>query len=129
VTTSKLRILVVDDHPDSRIILVLAMERWGYEVVDARDGKEAIGQIESANFDLGVIDIAMPFMNGREVARLIRSNPRTNHTPLLAVTALDTSENRQMCSQVGFDDFLPKPFLLSDLQTKVNTLLGKRSRP
>jgi CheY-like chemotaxis protein len=123
---SKPRILIVDDHPDSRVITVMAMERWGYEVVEARDGKEAMGQIEAVDFDLLLIDIAMPFIGGRELARSIRSNPRTKHIPLLAVTALDTSENRKLCSQAGFDDFLPKPFSMDELKAKVTTLLSKK---
>lgn len=122
---SKPRILVVDDHPDSRDILVLALERWGYEVVEARDGKEAMAQIESVNFDLVIIDIALPFLSGREIARSIKSNPETNRIPVLAVTALDTSENRRKCSEAGVNDFLAKPFLISDLKTKVTTLLGQ----
>jgi len=123
---SKPRILIVDDHPDSRVIMVMAMERWGYEVVEARDGKEAMGQIEAVDFALLLIDIAMPFIGGRELARSIRSNPRTKHIPLLAVTALDTSENRKLCSQAGFDDFLPKPFSIDELKAKVTTLLSKK---
>jgi len=123
---SKPRILIVDDHPDSRVIMVMAMERWGYEVVEARDGKEAMGQIEAVDFALLLIDIAMPFIGGRELARSIRSNPRTKHIPLLAVTALDTSENRKLCSQAGFDDFLPKPFSIDELEAKVTTLLSKK---
>lgn len=125
MTSSKPRILVVDDHPDSRLIMVMALERWGYEVVEARDGKEAMAQIGSADFDLVVIDIAMPLLSGREVARSMKSNPRTNHIPLLAVTALDTYENRKGCSEAGVNDFLSKPFSMTDLKTKVAALLGQ----
>lgn len=125
---SKPVILVVDDHPDSRDILVLAMEKWGYEVLQARDGREALAQIESVDFSLVIIDIAMPLVSGREVGRSIKSDPRTKHIPILAVTALDTSENRKTCFQVGFDDFLSKPFPIASLKTKVETLLGQLSR-
>ncbi len=127
MTSSKPRILVVEDHPDSRLIMVMSMERWGYEVVEARDGKEALAQLESNNFALVVIDIAMPSMSGREVAKLIKNNPRTKHIPLLAATALDTSENRKMCSAAGFDDFLSKPFSMGSLKAKVDALLGHRN--
>ncbi|MBI2987106.1 MAG: response regulator [Deltaproteobacteria bacterium] len=125
---SKPVILVVDDHPDSRDILVLAMEKWGYEVLPARDGREAMAQIESVDFNLVIIDIAMPLVSGREVGRSIKSNPRTKHIPILAVTALDTSENRKRCLQAGFDDFLSKPFRIASLKAKVNALLGQVSR-
>ena len=125
---SKPRILVVDDHPDSRDILVLAMERWGYEVLEARDGREAMAQIGSVDFNLVIIDIAMPLVSGREVGRSIKSDPRTKHIPILAVTALDTSENRKTCLLAGFDDFLSKPFAIASLKAKVNALLGRVSR-
>ena len=124
---SKPKILVVDDHPDSRVILALAMEKWGYEVVEARNGKEAIAKIRTGDFDLVVLDIALPF-NGWEVARTMKSNPRKKHIPILAVTALDTAECRKMCVDAGFNDFLPKPFSIDDLKAKVEALLRKRSR-
>lgn len=124
---SKPRILVVDDHPDSRDIVVLAMEKWGYEVFEARDGREAMAQIESVDFNLVIIDIAMPFVSGREVGRSIKSDPRTKHIPILAVTALDSAENRKMCLQAGIDDFLSKPFPIAGLKTKVEALLGRVS--
>ena len=127
MTSGKPRILVVDDHPDSRLIMVMVLEKWGYEVVEARDGKEALAQLESGNFDLVVIDIAIPFVAGREVAKLLKNNPRTKHIPLLAATALDTSENRKMCLAAGFDDFLSKPFSMESLKAKVNALLGHRN--
>ncbi len=127
MTLSKPRILVVEDHPDSRFIVVMALEKWGYEVVEACDGKEALALLESGNFNLVVIDIAMPFVSGREVAKAIRNDPRTKEIPLLAVTALDTSENRKMCSAVGFNDFLSKPFSMESLKAKVDALLGQRN--
>jgi CheY-like chemotaxis protein len=107
--------------------MVMALEKWGYEVVEARDGKEALAQLESGDFNLVVIDIAMPFLSGREVAKSIRNDPRTKHIPLLAATALDTSENRKMCSAAGFNDFLSKPFLIQRLKAKVEALLGQRN--
>ena len=127
MTSSKPRILVVDDHPDSRLIMLMVLEKWGYEVVEARDGKEALAQLESGNLDLVVIDIAIPFVSGREVAKLLKNNPRTKHIPLLAATALDTSENRKMCLAAGFDDFLSKPFSMESLKAKVDALLGQRN--
>jgi len=127
MTLSGPRILVVDDHPDSRLIMVMAMERWGYEVVEARDGKEAMAQLEGGNFNLVVIDLAMPFMSGLEVGRSVRTDPRTKDIPILAVTALDTSETRKRCSETGFNDFLSKPFSMRDLKSKLETLLRPKS--
>ena len=122
----KPKVLVGDDHPDSRGIIVLALERWGYEVLEARDGKEAMAQIESVNFDLAVVDIAMPFKSGLDVARSLRTNPGTKDIPILAVTALDTAKIRKTSKEAGFNDFLSKPFLMADLKWKVETLLGQR---
>jgi CheY-like chemotaxis protein len=126
---SKPRILVVEDHPDSRDVLVLAMESSGYEVVEARNGKEAMARIAAGDFDLVIIDIAIPFVSGRELARFIKSNPRTKHIPLLAATALGSAEYRKICSEAGFDDFLFKPFSMTDLKAKVQLLLSQKSHP
>lgn len=125
---SKPRILVVDDHSDSRLIVVLAMETWGYEVVEARDGKEAMAQLEGGNFNLVVLDLAIPFMSGVDVGRSMRDDPRTKDIPILAVTALDSSVSRKRCFEAGFNDFLAKPFPMAELRTKVETLLGRVSR-
>jgi len=127
VVTGKPRILVVDDHSDSRLIVVLAMETWGYEVGEARDGREAMAQLEGGNFNLVVIDLAMPFMSGLEVGRSVRTDPRTKDIPILAVTALDTSETRKRCSETGVNDFLSKPFSMRDLKSKLETLLRPKS--
>ena len=124
----KPKVLVGDDHPDSRGIIVLALERWGYEVLEARDGKEAMAQIESVDFNLAVLDIAMPFKSGLDVARSMRTNPRTKDIPILAVTVLDTAKIRKSCKEAGFNDFLSKPFLMADLKRKVETLLGQSKR-
>ncbi|MBI4522690.1 MAG: response regulator [Deltaproteobacteria bacterium] len=124
---NKYRILVVDDHPDIRAMLVLEMESSGYEVFEARDGREAMTQVESVDFDLVIIDIAMPFVSGWEVGKSIKSSQRTRHIPILAITAIDTSENHQRCLQAGFDGFLPKPFSIPDLKARVEALLGRVS--
>lgn len=129
MVTGKPRILVVDDHPDSRLIIVLTMERWGYEVVEARDGKEAMAQLEGGDFNLVVVDLAIPFVSGLDVGRSVRANPRTKDIPILAVTALDNGERRKMCFAAGFNDFLSKPFSMTDLKTKVETLLGQGRNP
>ncbi|MBI1910346.1 MAG: response regulator [Deltaproteobacteria bacterium] len=128
MVTGKPRILVVDDHSDSRLIVVLAMETWGYEVVEARDGKEAMAQLEGGNFDLVVLDLAMPFMSGVDVGRSMRTDPRTKDIPILAVTALDSSVSRKRCFEAGFNDFLAKPFPMAELKAKVETLLGRAVR-
>ena len=70
------------------------------------------------------VDIALPYMSGLDVARSLKNNPRTKHIPILAVTALDTAEWRKMCVDAGCDDFLSKPFSITDLEAKVKTLLG-----
>jgi len=119
----KKRVLVVEDHPDTRTVLVLMMERWGFEVVEARNGREAMMVVEASDFDLMVVDMAMP-LDGFDFVRRVRARPNTKSTPILAVTALDAPGDRDRCFQAGCDDYLPKPFSFDDLKAKIDALLG-----
>lgn len=119
----KKKVLVVEDHPDTRSVLVLMMERWGFEVVEARNGREAMTMVEANDFDLMVVDMAMPFVDGFDFVRRVRARSKTANTPIIAVTALDAPEDRDRCLRVGCNDYLPKPFSFDDLKAKIDALL------
>lgn len=120
----KKKVLVVEDHPDTRSVLVLMMQRWGFEVVEARNGREALTMVEGNDFDLMVVDMAMPLMDGFDFVSRARSQSKTANTPIIAVTALDASGDRDRCLQAGCNDYLPKPFSFEDLKGKIDALLG-----
>jgi DNA-binding response OmpR family regulator len=100
------------------------IERWGFEVVGARDGREGMTMIEATDFDLLVVDMAMPFMDGFDLVKKVRARLQSKNTPILAVTALDTPEDRDRCLQKGCSDYLPKPFSFDDLKARIEALLA-----
>lgn len=120
----KKKVLVVEDHPDTRSVLVLMMERWGFEVAEARNGRDALIMVEQNGFDLLVVDMAMPLVDGFEFVRRVRIQSKTANIPIIAVTALDAPEDRDRCLQAGCNDYLSKPFSFDDLKAKIEALLG-----
>ena len=119
----KKKVLVVEDHPDTRSVLVLMMERWGFEVAEARNGREALAMTEASDFDLLVVDMAMPIMDGFDLVKKVRARLQPKNTPILAVTALGVPEDRDRCLQAGCNDYLSKPFSFDDLKAKIDALL------
>ncbi|MBI2352096.1 MAG: response regulator [Deltaproteobacteria bacterium] len=120
----KKKVLIVEDHPDTRSVLALVMERWGFEVAEARNGRDALIMVEQNGFDLMVVDMAMPLVDGFDFVRRVRNQLKTANIPIIAVTALDAPEDRDRCLQAGCNDYLPKPFSFDDLKAKIDALLG-----
>src|SRR5688572_5370624 len=85
--TQRARILVVDDHLDSRTVAIELMLQAGYEVMQAANGMEALQIAEKLRFDAIVIDFSMPGMDGAELTRRLRQDPRMCHIPIIMVTA------------------------------------------
>lgn len=117
------RILVVDDEPDIRRILALALERAGHVVVVASDGAEAAGLHERDQFDLIVSDLLMPGLDGIQLAKVVRSDPRCN-IPILLVTASASPQDLVDAHRAGVTAHLGKPFGLVELRVQVNALLA-----
>jgi two-component system, NtrC family, C4-dicarboxylate transport sensor histidine kinase DctB len=117
------RILVVEDTPVNRAIIRLHLEGAGYAVTLAQEGKEAMARLQSQTFDLILMDIQMPEMDGYEAARRIREGEAGTAnalTPIVAITANATSEDRQKCLDAGMNDVIVKPARKKDFLGKVN---------
>jgi CheY-like chemotaxis protein len=106
----RLRVLVVDDFPDVRSLLSLLLRLWGYEVRLAADGPEALRCAGEFGPDVVILDVGLPGMDGCEVARRLRRDPRTRGAVLVALTGLDAAEGGERCRAAGFDHHLAKPF-------------------
>lgn len=100
-------ILVVDDGHTNRKLAGLILSRMGLTFEEAANGREAIDKIHEKNFDVVLMDISMPVMDGLTAAGLLRSQGK--QTPLVALTALASEEEKKRCIEGGFTDFLPKP--------------------
>lgn len=119
------RILIVDDEPAVVSFIEGALRLEGeYEVSTAYDGFEAGHQLAIFEPDLIVLDIMLPGMDGFEICRRVKSDPRTSHVKVLAVTGFATEENIEKILQYGADDYLAKPLKLEELKRKVHELLS-----
>ena len=118
-----LHVLVVDDHPVNLEFAAEALRRLGHLVVKAASGEEAVSLIRTRSFDVALIDIQMPEMDGFEVLRRFRATERGAATRIIALTAYTSHEDRERCLAAGFNEILTKPVT----QTRLSALLSGRA--
>jgi two-component system, cell cycle response regulator len=122
--TSKFSVLVVDDEPDKRLLLAFAMENEGYEVHTAADGDEGLAAVEEHQPDLIVTDVMMPRVDGYEMIRRVRANPRTRFIPVIIQSAARVREKDvRLGSEIGALGYLTDPTDLDLLRARARTLL------
>ena len=116
------RILVVDDEPSITEVVSYNLRKEGYDVRVAADGATAVALVNANPFDLVILDVMLPKMDGYEVLRHIR----TNHTvPVLFLSARDTELDKVVGLEIGGDDYLAKPFGIRELMARVKALLRR----
>ena len=118
------KVLVVEDHPDMREVLIWQMERMGFLVIPACHGKDGVEKAIKERPHLVIMDIMMPGMDGREAARTLRSDPDTRDIPILAATALFRESDLKSCIEAGCNDYIVKPFTFQQLQEKVQEFIS-----
>jgi PAS domain S-box-containing protein len=122
---TRARILLVEDYPINREIVVYHLSEEGHEIVEAGNGRQAVDYAESSVFDLILMDLHMPVMDGFEAAKLIRKADSLNAaTPIVALTASAESSSRQACIEAGMDDVVTKPVRARALLDTVNLWLN-----
>jgi two-component system sensor histidine kinase/response regulator len=118
-----LRILVADDNLVNQKVAKRMLERLGHTVALANDGKEALSAIKTASFDLVMMDVQMPEMDGLEATRCIREwEAGKTRIPIIALTAHAMNSHREECLAAGMDSFLAKPILLESLKLQIERL-------
>ena len=115
-------ILIVDDTETGREILEALLQSSTYQLAFASNGPEALLKAEELTPDLILLDVMMPGMDGFEVCRRLRSNPRLAEIPIILVTALDDRQSRLQGIEAGADDFVTKPFDHAELRARVRTI-------
>lgn len=120
---SDARILIAEDDRAVREALDRALRLEGYEVLEAPDGSEALSMLERTRFDAVVLDILMPYVDGLSVCRTLRS--RGDRTPVLMLTARHEVGDRVAGLDAGADDYLTKPFALTELLARLRALLRR----
>jgi two-component system, sensor histidine kinase and response regulator len=120
----RLRVLLVEDNPVNRKLAVHVLEKDGHSVVAAENGEAALAALESAAFDLVLMDVQMPRMDGIEATRAIRDKERTTgeHVPIIALTAHAMAGDRERCLQAGMDGYLIKPIRPATLLEAIQRL-------
>ena len=122
------RVLIVEDEPDIRALVVHHLKREGYQVSAASSGEEALRQVQAAPPDLVLLDLMMPAMDGLEVCRRLRQDPATAMLPIVMLTAKGDEVDRVLGLEIGADDYVVKPFSPKELLARVRAVL-RRSRP
>lgn len=120
------KILVVDDHPSSRMTAVALLSVEGYEVLEAESGPIALKRVVEGNPDLILLDVMMPGMDGYEVCRRLKEDEQTRLIPVVFITALNDKRSRIMGIEAGGDDFLSKPFDRLELAARVKSLVHQK---
>ena len=122
------RVLIVEDEPDIRELVVHHLKRDGYQVSAASSGEEALLQVQAAPPDLVLLDLMMPAMDGLEVCRRLRQDPATASLPIVMLTARGDEIDRVLGLEIGADDYIVKPFSPKELLARVRAVL-RRTHP
>lgn len=125
-TSAKGSILVVDDDAMNRTLLSKSLEQRGHAVTTAEDGRRALELLRSEPFDVVLLDVLMPDVDGYEVLTQMKDDPRLQHLPVIMITALDDIESTVRCIELGADDYLAKPFEPVLLEARISAGLTKK---
>src|SRR5665648_622828 len=118
-------ILVVDDEEPIQELLRFNLEKEGYLVSVAKDGQEALKQVETNQPDLLVLDLMLPGMDGLEVCRKLRSNPKFQQIPIIMLTAKGEEIDKVLGLELGADDYMTKPFSPRELLARIKARLRR----
>ncbi|MBK8232533.1 MAG: response regulator [Candidatus Eisenbacteria bacterium] len=123
----RVRILLADDSRVGRLLVQRMIEAWGYDCVAVEDGAQAVAAVRDRDFDLVLMDVQMPTMDGLQAAAEIRALPSArSRIPILALTGMDSKEDREQCEAAGMDGHVPKPIRAPELRAGIAELLATR---
>jgi type II secretory ATPase GspE/PulE/Tfp pilus assembly ATPase PilB-like protein/CheY-like chemotaxis protein len=120
------KVLLVDDEDSLRKVMRELLERDGYVVTEARDGVQALDQVDRVGPDIIVLDLNLPGLDGYGVLSHLRSRPATANIPVIVLTAKGDEDNEVRVFELGADDFLTKPFRARALSARLEAVLGRR---
>ena len=121
---SPARILLVEDNYDNLQLVRFLLERSGYQVVEAHNGKQGLDVARHERPDLILMDLSMPDMDGWEAARMLKADPQTSAIPLVALTAHTLPGDRKRAMEAGCDEYLSKPINVAQLERLIADALA-----
>ena len=124
MSTTKKRVLIVDDEQDMVFGLQMMLEAGGFEVISAFDGQEALLKAREKNPDLIVLDLMLPKLDGYKVCRMLKFDEKYRKIPIIMLTARTSEDEEKMGFEVGANAYLTKPFEQDALLAKIKELLG-----
>jgi len=119
-------LLVVDDDAMNREMMARRLQRSGFNVTTAENGRVALERLKERSFDLVLLDIIMPELNGFHTLEFIKADPKIRHLPIIMLTALDDVDSTVRCIEAGAEDYVPKPFNTVILHARINASLEKK---
>ena len=122
---NKQKILIVDDENDIIELLSYNLLKEGFDVSSASDGEEALKKIRNETFDLAVLDLMLPGLQGMELCRMLRNDPKTESLPVIMLTAKAEELDRILGLEMGADDYITKPFSPRELVSRVKAVLRR----
>jgi len=126
-STSQKKILVVEDHPDSREVLLFQLRHMGYEATGGATGEEGIEKALAESPDLIIMDLGLPGINGIEATVRLKQNPQTAHIPVVALTAWGDQLHKDKASQAGIAEYLTKPTHIEVIKDVIERSLQSKS--
>lgn len=121
----RFRILLVEDFDDARELYSMCLDSSGYDVIEASTGEDALALARTSAPDLILMDMLLPGMDGWQATAELKADPRTQHIPIVALTAHALSDERDRVASLGCEAFLAKPCLPPDLIRTVARILGR----
>ena len=125
----ELRVLIEDDSRSLRRVLKRELSRIGIMSTDtAQNGLAAIQALRRETFDLMLLDIEMPMLDGINVLKIVKEDPKLQHIPIIIISGFDYCEQSMVCMQLGAEYYLPKPFNVMMLRTQIFSAIAKTRR-
>lgn len=122
------RVLIAEDDEHIVELLTFVLERERYVVATAPDGEAALARLRSEPHDLMILDVMLPRMNGFEVLKTVRADPRLKDLPVIVLTAKGQVQDRRTAESLGIDEYMTKPFSNQDVVDSVRRVAGSLRR-
>jgi chemosensory pili system protein ChpA (sensor histidine kinase/response regulator) len=122
-TSTRLQVMVVDDSITVRKVTARLLQKYGFDVVTARDGVDAMALLQDTVPDMMLLDVEMPRMDGFELATLMRNDERLRQIPIIMITSRTGDKHRERARQIGIKNYLGKPYQENDLLGTIDQII------